>query len=199
MRVSTPAEGPGRPLLTFFGVAAKVCFMACPQDNRHSSIAIRSYQGTDRIWVEDANVRFYRAFHDFDSTFADAVSAALDLLEGQMSDARSLYLIAESGRQPVGCIFLSAETSTVSRIRLFYLEEAYRGRGTGKRLLSAVVTAAREKAFETVRVSTFDRHPEACRLYESFGFEAVSTARSKAFGKDMRQVDYELLLVGGAL
>ncbi|MCG7625104.1 GNAT family N-acetyltransferase [Epibacterium sp. Ofav1-8] len=144
-------------------------------------------------------MRFYRTFHNFDSTFVYAVSAALDLVEGQMSKVRKFYLIAECGGQPVGCIFLSAETSTVSRIRLFYLDEAYRGRGTGKRLLSAVVTAAREKEFKSVRVSTFDRHPEACGLYESAGFEAVRTVRSMAFGQDMQQVDYELLLAGGDL
>lgn len=83
-----------------------------------------------------SNLRFYRTYHDFDATFADdAMCAALDLLEAQLSDATSTYVIAESLQSPAGCIFFSSETSTAGRIRLFYLEQAYRGRGIGARLL----------------------------------------------------------------
>jgi GNAT superfamily N-acetyltransferase len=90
-----------------------------------------------------SNLRFYRTFHDFDATFADAMNAALDLLEAQLSDVTSTYLIAESSQGPAGCIFFSSETSTAGRIRLFYLEQAYRGQGIGARLLRRVLTKAR--------------------------------------------------------
>ena len=170
---------------------------ASPKNGERNLVTFRSYRTDDREWVMKSNLRFYRTFHDFDATFADALSAALDLLEAQLSNATSTYLIAESLQGPAGCIFFSSEMSTAGRIRLFYLEQAYRGQGIGARLLHDVLTKARKENFKLVRVSTFDRHPEACRLYESFGFAALTTSRSKAFGQVMRQVDYELSLSGG--
>lgn len=144
--------------------------------------------------MADANLRFYREEHGFDASFAGAVNAALDLLESRISQASSRYLVVVSGERPVGCIFLSAEAPAVARIRLFYLDEAHRRQGIGKRLLRTVLNAARENEIKTIRVSTFDRHFEACRLYESFGFEPTGTTALTAFGQVMKQVDYELLL-----
>ncbi|MDV7143776.1 GNAT family N-acetyltransferase [Tropicimonas sp. TH_r6] len=160
-------------------------------------MTVRSYQSDDRLWVAESNVQFYRRFHDFDVTFSEAVNAALDLLEDQMSKATSNYLIAEAANRPVGCIFLSAETPTVGRIRLFFVEDAYRGKGIGARLLGDGLSRARRNGLQCIRVSTFDQHPEACRLYESFGFERVNSAEMRAYGRDMHQRDYELLLGGG--
>lgn len=166
------------------------------QKSEQNMVTFRSYQNDDRAWVTDVNSRFYQSFHGFDATFADAVRAALDLLEGQMVDVNSNYLIAEAANHPIGSIFFSSELPAVGRIRLFYLEEAYRRQGLGRRLLRDILDDARIKEFKTVRVSTFDRHPEACRLYESFGFELVKKSRSEVFGQVMQQLDYELQLDG---
>lgn len=159
-------------------------------------MTFRPYQREDRAWIEKANARFYRTGHNFNSTFDDALKEALDLLEHQKMAADSHYLVAVSEKRLVGCIFLSAETPRTGRIRLFYVEERYRGRGLGKLLLSDVLNAAGERHFSEVRVSTFDRHREACRLYETFGFQPVKTARAVAFGQIMTQVDYALSIDG---
>ena len=130
-------------------------------------VAFRPFRTSDRPWVTEANVRFYQTVHDFDASFADAVRDALDLLESQNSEPASNYVIAEASNTPVGCIFLSLEAPAVERI------------------------------LHTVSVSTFDRHPEACRLYEAFGFELLAKSRTLAFGHVMQQLDYALSLADG--
>lgn len=155
-------------------------------------VTFRSFRNEDRAWVLETHVRFYRTAHGFNSSFRDAVAAALDLLEAQMPAAASQYVIAEAEEGRVGCVFLSADGAQAGRVRLFYLEDAYRGRGIGRRLLKHVVAAAEAAKLSTVRVSTFDRHPEACRLYERYGFRAVGRTPTEAFGQFMTQVDYEL-------
>lgn len=155
-------------------------------------ITYRPYQHSDRDWVTLVNSHFYQRSHGFDATFLDALNAALDLLEKQISESTSTYLIAEAAKGPVGCIFLSAEPQNAARIRLFYLEEAYRGQGVGAHLLRLVLNVARENQLTKVHVSTFDRHHEACRLYESFGFRPCVKSPAEAFGQVMRQIDYEL-------
>lgn len=155
-------------------------------------VTIRPYRSADRPWIADTHVRFYQTVHNFDRGFADVVDAALALLERQKSEATSFYQIMEAEKQRVGCLFLSADAPAIGRVRLFYLDAAYRRRGLGKRLLRGALAAAKDNSLRAIRVSTFDRHPEACRLYEAFGFELVKTAPSQAFGQDLTQVDYEL-------
>lgn len=157
-------------------------------------IELRPYHHQDRPWVEDANLRFYRTEHGFDATFDDELRTALDGLEQQKPAEKWLYLIAEANEQRVGCIFLSADASATGRVRLFYVDAAFRGQGIGKRLLRAVVAKAQEKECRILRVSTFDRHEEACGLYERFGFVPVRSAPVTAFGRSMTQVDFELRL-----
>jgi len=157
-------------------------------------VSIRSYTRHDRTWVEKANVHFYQNRHKFDATFTDAVESALDELEGRISDPESCFLIAEHDGTPVGCIFLSTDQQSVGRIRLFFVDEDFRGKGIGRNLLQAVLESAMRREFEAVRVSTFERHPEACRLYEKSDFKLGNAHQMTAFGNVMQQRDYELTI-----
>jgi N-acetylglutamate synthase-like GNAT family acetyltransferase len=143
------------------------------------------------------NIRFYRTVHSFDASFAAVVGAALDLLEEQLTGDASTYLIAETSEGSIGCIFLSKDAEGIGRIRLFYLNQAHRGKGIGAQMLHMVLDSARESGLQRVHVSTFDRHPEACRLYTSFEFKQVAVTSAEAFGQDMQQLDYELMLEDG--
>lgn len=158
-------------------------------------ITFRPYTIQDRPWVQSANSSFYQETHHFDKTFNDAVTSALDLIESRLSEPRDKHLIAECVNQPAGCIFFSAETEAVGRIRLFFLEETYRGKGYGKAILNNILLHAKENDFKTIRVSTFDRHPEACQLYERLDFTVVNQFQTQAFGHVLQQLDYELSLV----
>ncbi len=157
-------------------------------------VTLRPYQSEDRTWVEDTNIRFYRTAHGFDATFDHAVAEALDSIEQKITEVGNHYLVAEHETRRVGCIFLSKDAPDVGRVRLFYVDEAYRGRGLGSRMLRDVIVEARKGTIRQVRVSTFSEHPEACRLYEAFGFQAVRTVPVKAFGRDMTQIDFEFAL-----
>ncbi|MEM6587511.1 MAG: GNAT family N-acetyltransferase [Pseudomonadota bacterium] len=160
-------------------------------------IAIRQYHTRDRSWVEETNLRFYQTAHGFDGSFCKTVKDVLNTLEKQVSHPGVCYLVAEAEKQPIGCIFLSADNPDIGRIRLFYVDAPYRGQGIGGRLLRDVVTASEEYGYGCLRVSTFDRHPEACRLYERFGFTLLRTTPLNAFGQTMKQIDYALELSAG--
>jgi GNAT superfamily N-acetyltransferase len=61
---------------------------------------------------------------------------------------------------------------SVGRVRRLYVLRAYRGRGVGRRLVQAVVSAAAIRRFRMLRVRT--ENPEAARLYERLGFRQVA-------------------------
>ncbi|MCQ0090234.1 GNAT family N-acetyltransferase [Roseovarius sp. M141] len=157
-----------------------------------AGIILRDYRVADRDWVAAVNVQHYTDVEGFDASFAKAASDALDLLELQISNKHNDFIIAEVEQGPVGCIFFAAESKTAGRVRLFYLDTAYRGLGVGKRMLSRIIERAVENGFRRICVSTFDRHLEACSLYTLLGFQRTIHEPSTAFGKKMRQIDFEL-------
>jgi GNAT superfamily N-acetyltransferase len=65
-----------------------------------------------------------------------------------------------------------AGDESVGRIRRLYVLRAYRGRGIGRGLVQAVVSAATVGRFRMLRVRT--ESPEAGRLYERLGFHQVA-------------------------
>lgn len=61
----------------------------------------------------------------------------------------------------------------LGRVRHVYVLPAWRGRGLGRSLVTALLTHARA-GFAVVRLNT--RNPVAARLYESLGFERSNAA-----------------------
>ena len=57
------------------------------------------------------------------------------------------------------------------------ISPAMRGMGAGSRLIEYIVGMAKEKGFRAVTLEVVDTNPDARRLYERLGFEAVKTTR----------------------
>ena len=72
--------------------------------------------------------------------------------------------------------------ANVGRVRRLYVLSAYRGLGVGRRLVMAVLQAARGR-FDVLRLRT--TNPAAARLYESLGF-TPSTASECTHVIDLR-------------
>jgi phosphinothricin acetyltransferase len=77
-----------------------------------------------------------------------------------------------------------------------YVAADQRGRGIGKRLLAALIVAARERGFHAI-IAGIDAEGEASvRLHEAFGFERVAYLKEVGykFGRWLDVVLMELLL-----
>ncbi len=101
--------------------------------------------------------------------------------------------IARIGDRLVGICGLNvdpyAAAANVGRVRRLYVLSAYRGLGVGRRLVLAVLQAARGR-FDVLRLRT--TNPAAARLYESLGF-TPSTA-----SECTHVIDLRIPRVGGA-
>ena len=153
---------------------------------------LRPYRGSDRDWVIASHVDHYIAQEGFSADFAAAVVGALDSLEARRGERGSDYRIAEREGRRLGCLFLAPDAPDAGRLRLFFLSQECRGRGLGRRMLRSVLDDAKASGLRRVRVSTYDRHEAACRLYRSLGFRMESEADVRAFGLQMRQLDFEI-------
>lgn len=107
--------------------------------------------------------------------FVGRLAADLGSGANRFDRAGECLLVADAGGMVVGVCGLNADPYTadpaVGRVRRLYVREAFRGRGVGRGLVQAVVTAAAGR-FARLRVRTDD--PRAGRLYERLGFRPVA-------------------------
>jgi len=80
------------------------------------------------------------------------------------------FVVAELGGAIVGTGALVSEASGVGRIVRVSVDQRYRGRGIGRRLVQHLVTAAHARGYQRVVCETNDDWEDAIALYRSCGF-----------------------------
>ncbi|UVW29549.1 GNAT family N-acetyltransferase [Massilia sp. H6] len=107
----------------------------------------------------------------------DAVCAALYPVESHhpMNIASLLaddvlFLVARgSDGAALGCVAL-VRREGFGEVKCMVVDQAMRGRGTGRRLLEQLATFARMSGVRALKLETGIRQLEAIKLYERFGF-----------------------------
>ncbi|NRA69369.1 MAG: GNAT family N-acetyltransferase [Pseudobacteriovorax sp.] len=85
-----------------------------------------------------------------------------------------IYLIARDGEEIVGGGGLNIDPYTdeasIGRVRHLYIRKRFRRKGIAKEILLVLIKKGVE-SFSILRLRT--ENPEACRFYESLGFDCV--------------------------
>lgn len=117
------------------------------------------------LFVEYAtSLGFSLCFEGFD--------AELAALPGAYAPPRGALLLARSGGRVVGCVGLRPLEDGCEMKRL-YLQPAYRGKGAGRRLAEAAITAARRAGHRRICLDTLDSMEAARTIYAGLGFRPV--------------------------
>ena len=93
-------------------------------------------------------------------------------LDPLVDDDVELFAICRDGRW-VGCAGLRPLGGGVAELKRMYVAPEARGTGLGRRLLSEVEAAARERGYTRVRLDTGEPMPEAQALYRSAGYREI--------------------------
>jgi len=89
---------------------------------------------------------------------------------------RSVFVIAYVDGRPVGCGALKpfcADTPNIAEVKRMFVESDLRGRGLSRQILAKLEDVALENGYDTVRLETGKKQPEAIGLYRSAGYYQI--------------------------
>jgi GNAT superfamily N-acetyltransferase len=108
-------------------------------------------------------------FQNFDEELAN--------LPGEYAPPGGRLLLARDGDEAVGCIALRPFAEDVCEMKRLYVRPGYRSSGTGRRLVEAVIAAAKELGYRRLRLDTLPQMAAARRLYRELGFRPIPPYR----------------------
>jgi len=79
------------------------------------------------------------------------------------------FLVARLGERPVGCCAVRL-CDGYGEIKSFYVDEAARGHGIGRKLIAAIEDQARADSLPVLNLETGELLDAACRLYQRMGY-----------------------------
>lgn len=158
-----------------------------------AKVTIRPLQPGDAGWIIGTHGALYARDEGYDHSFEALVARIMaDFLD--RSDPEEAAWIAHSGGERLGTISCMREDAVTARLRLFILLPEARGLGLGQRLHDICVGFARERGYARMVLWTHESHRAACALYAKNGWRLVQSTPARAYGQDVVDQDWEILL-----
>jgi GNAT superfamily N-acetyltransferase len=94
-------------------------------------------------------------------------------LPGRYAPPSGRLLLAVGDSGPAGCVGLRALDSDTCEMKRLFVRPAFRGTGTGRLLVEAIIAEGRAAGYREMRLDTLPSMAAAIALYESLGFRPV--------------------------
>jgi GNAT superfamily N-acetyltransferase len=105
---------------------------------------------------------------------------------------RSKAWLAKKGDQVVGSVLICELPDDIAQLRLLFADKSIRGSGLGRWLVEDSVQYCREAGFRKVFLWTVDGLGRAISIYKSLGFEQTEEKIQFAWGRESRELRFDL-------
>jgi len=145
------------------------------------------YQASYEASAKDEVLAFFaQVFTELGRVF-DPVSKEQDLADisaaYQHSGGEFWNLRGSVDGPVIGTIALRRLGDDCAEVKRFYLLDAWRGKGLGKRLMKTAIAHARDQGFARVRLDTTLKSEAAIRLFEAAGFTRIERYNEDRFAE----------------
>lgn len=158
------------------------------------SYLLRPQQSGDMGWIVHRQGVLYAQEYGYNEHFEALVAEIVAKFIQHFDSQRERCWIAEKDGEIVGSVFLVAQSKTVSKLRLLYVEPAARGLGIGSRLVSECVRFARQVGYKKIVLWTQSDLDAARHIYKKARFRVIEKKPHHSFSKDLVAETWELAL-----
>jgi len=159
-----------------------------------ASYLLRTHQSGDMGWVVHRQGVLYAQEYGYDEQYEALVAEIVAKFIQRYDAKRERCWIAEKDGEVAGSVFLVAQSKTIAKLRLLYVEPSARGLGIGSRLVGECVRFAKQAGYKKVTLWTQSELDAARHIYKRAGFRVVEKERHHSFSKDLVAETWELSL-----
>lgn len=133
--------------------------------------------------IAGLHARFYAEHWGFGAFFEKRVATELAAFAAALpAEGKALWLCVDNGRALASLAIDGNLAEGTAHLRWFIVDDALRGTGVGRQLMSQAMRFVDAHAFRETYLWTFKGLDSARHLYESFGFVLTSEAEGDQWG-----------------
>jgi DNA-binding MarR family transcriptional regulator/GNAT superfamily N-acetyltransferase len=134
-------------------------------------------------WIVKRHAELYAQEYGWTEPFEGVCAQIVADFANKNDPQRERCWIAEMAGEPIGCVFLVADSATVARIRLLLVDPKARGLKLGTHLVDECIGFARSAGYQKITLWTHSVLTAARHIYQKAGFTLTSSEQRVSFGK----------------
>ncbi|MDR2764988.1 MAG: GNAT family N-acetyltransferase [Tannerella sp.] len=102
------------------------------------------------------------------------IDEELNSFPEKYNEPDGIFIIAKEKSHVVGCVGLKKLDGKICEMKRLFVNDNYRGKGIGRKLVDRIIEEAKLKDYEIMRLDTLATMESALRLYAKSGFYEIS-------------------------
>ncbi|AXF06764.1 MarR family transcriptional regulator [Paraburkholderia graminis] len=159
---------------------------------RPHTVELRAPRPGECGWLVHRQAQWFAAQYGWDESFEGLLARVVADYTQRNDTVRERCIVADQHGMVAGAVCVVAVSTTVAGLRLLWVEPDLQRLGIGTRLIAEATRFARRAGYTRLTLTTASALEEPRRLCERTGFELVSAAPERRFGKDLIVERWEL-------